>query len=315
MVKNASQLEIAAGLNTKGGPRMNRESSAAVRMSSCLVALPRGRMHLVTSGPRTGHPVILLHGWPGYWFDYRRVIPLVSPQVRVVAPDFLGFGHSDIPSGDPVNAADQQVFAGDVLDLMDRLEIEQAVVVGHDIGSAVAPSLARIAPTRVRGLVLLNPTHPHIGAKRYTPAAQHESWYQHFHLLPLAETLIDGDEARVAAYLGHFYRHWAGEKVITDTELRAVVEMYSRPGAFGASIAWYRARAARRARAANIDEAPVGLPVIALWGDRDPMRPLDHKDGFELTFPAAVSKVLPGVGHFVPAEAPKAVADAIAALA
>ena len=162
-------VEIAAGLNTKGGPRMNRESSAAVRMSSCLVALPRGRMHLVTSGPRTGHPVILLHGWPGYWYDYRRVIPLVSPQVRVVAPDFLGFGHSDIPSGDPVNAADQQVFAGDVLDLMDRLEIEQAVVVGHDIGSAVAPSLARIAPTRVRGLVLLNPTHPHIGPSDIRP--------------------------------------------------------------------------------------------------------------------------------------------------
>lgn len=59
---------------------------------------------------------------------------------------------------------------------------------------------------------------------------------------------------------------------------------------------------------------PIEVPTIALWGDRDPMRPLDHREGSEQAFPRSESQVLPGVGHFVPAEAPDAVVRAIAEL-
>jgi hypothetical protein len=89
----------------------------------------------------------------------------------------------------------------------------------------------------VRGLVLLNPTHPHIGDKHYTPAAQREAWYQHFHLLPLAGQLIDGDRRRVEQYLAHFYTHWAGDTRIDPGELSVVADTYARPGAFTSSIA------------------------------------------------------------------------------
>jgi pimeloyl-ACP methyl ester carboxylesterase len=257
----------------------------------------------------SGAGIVLLHGWPGFSFDYRHVLPSAATLGSVVAPDFFGFGNSDIPTGAAVDVADEQAFASDVVELLDWVGFDRAILVGHDIGSAVAPAVARLAPERVRGLVLLNPTHPYIGDKRNAPAAQREAWYQHFHLLPLAERLLDGHRDRVAIYLQHFYTHWAGARQIEPEELEQVIDVYTRPGAFAASIAWYRARAAARTR----DEKPqsISLPTIALWGERDVMRPLDHLEGFEHAFSHATSRILAEVGHYVPAEAPDAVVGAI----
>jgi pimeloyl-ACP methyl ester carboxylesterase len=281
-----------------------------VALDNDFATLTNGRMHFVAAGRGVG--IVLLHGWPGLWFDYRHVLPLAGQMGRCITPDFLGFGASDPPNGDPVEAADEESFARDILELFDSFGVDDAIVVGHDIGSAVGAALARLAPERVRGLVLLNPTHPNIGDKRYTPDAQREAWYQAFHLLPLAEQMLDGNRDRVEIYLTHFYEHWAGRERITSDELKVVVEAYARPGAFASSIWWYRARAARRSR--QDASTPVEIPTIALWGDRDPMRPLDHREGFERTFPRSESRVLPEVGHFVPAEAPDAVVGAIADL-
>ncbi len=273
-------------------------------------SLRSGSMHYVTAGGGTG--IVLLHGWPGLWFDYRHVLPRAARLGRCIAPDFYGFGDSAAPSGDPLEAADEEAFAKNIIELLDATEVGEAVIVGHDIGSAVGPAMARLAPRRVRGLVLLNPTHPYIGDKRYTPDAQREAWYESFHLLSLAEQLIDGKRRCVELYLTHFYEHWAGRNRISPDELEFVVDAYARPGAFASSIWWYRARARRRSRRA--EPIPVGLPTIALWGDRDPMRPLDHREGFERAFPRSQSRLLAGVGHFVPAEAPDAVAQAIGEL-
>jgi len=199
------------------------------------VTLSRGRLHYVTAGD--GPTSILLHGWPGFWFDYRHVLPAAASVTRGVALDFFGFGASETVSADPVEAADEEALARDVLELLDVLGLERAVIVGHDIGSAVAAAVARLAPARVRGLALMNPTHPYIGAKRFTSAFEREAWYQHFHLLPLAERLIDGDRERVEQYLAHFYGHWAGLRRIEPNECREVVDAYARPGAYASSIA------------------------------------------------------------------------------
>src|SRR5687768_10081230 len=158
-------------------------------------------MHYAAMG--SGPPVVLLHGWPGYWLDYRDVLPRVATFAHAIAPDFFGFGESGrAPAGagavDVVAAAGEEAFAGDVIELLNALSLDRVVLVGQDIGSAVAPAVARLLPERVRGLVLLNPTHPHIGDKRERADSAREAWYQHFHLLPLAEALIDGDRRRVA---------------------------------------------------------------------------------------------------------------------
>ena len=279
-------------------------------MNDEFASLSRGRMHFVTAG--RGGGIVLLHGWPGLWFDYRHVLPRAARIGRCIAPDFYGFGDSDALTGDPVHAADEKSFARDILELLDWVGSDDVVVVGHDIGSAVGPALARLAPQRIRGLVLMNPTHPHIGDKRYTPDAQREAWYQAFHLLPVAEQLIDGKRRCVELYLTHFYEHWAGHNRIAPEELEFVIDAYARPGAFASSIWWYRARAARRTQ--HETPTPIEIPTIALWGDRDPMRPLDHQEGFERAFPRSESRVLTGVGHFVPAESAAAVVEAIAEL-
>jgi pimeloyl-ACP methyl ester carboxylesterase len=279
-------------------------------MRDTFLELSRGRLHLVATG--TGPPIVMLHGWPGFWYDYRRVLPAAAGLGRCLAPDFFGFGESDRLVGEPVDVADEEAFARDIIDLLNALEVERAVIVGHDIGSAVGPAVAHLAPERVRGLVLLNPTHPNIEDKRDRPESLREAWYQSFHLLPLAEQLIDGDRDRVRHYLAHFYEHWAGDARISPDELDRFVDAYAAPGAFVSSIQWYRARAARRLRRKRA--RAVQARTIALWGDSDPMRPLDHREGFDLAFPNSTSHVLAGVGHFVPAEAPAAVITAIAEL-
>jgi pimeloyl-ACP methyl ester carboxylesterase len=279
-------------------------------VNESFVTLPRGRLHYAGEGE--GFPIVMLHGWPGFWFDYRNVLPAAAALGNAIAPDFFGFGYSDTASDDPEEAADEEALARDIIDLLDALDFDRALLVGHDIGSAVAPAVARLEPERVSGLLLLNPTHPYIGAKRFAPTFEREAWYQHFHLLPLADRLIDGHQERVEAYLAHFYERWAGPRKIEPDDLRTVIEAYARPGAFRASIAWYRARPARRYTTEPPD--PIALPTIALWGDSDPMRPLEQRDGFERAFPNATSRILTGVGHFVPAEAPEAVIAAIAEL-
>jgi pimeloyl-ACP methyl ester carboxylesterase len=276
------------------------------------VVLRRGRMHYLSAG--AGTPVVALHGWPGYSAD---LASCATAGVHVRAggrTGFFGFGDSDRLSDPATEPGGEEALAADVIDLLDALAMERVILAGYDVGSAVAPAVARLAPGRVTGLLLLNATHPLIGDKQRSPHMIAESWYQHFHLLRLAPRLLDGNADALRLYLGHFYNHWGGERKLTASQLEKVVEVYARPGAFTASLRWYQARAARRLLAAPASP-PLETATIALWGDRDPMRPLDHREGFEESFPNSESRVLEGVGHFVPHEAPGQVADALRELA
>ena len=89
------------------------------------VDLPRGKMHLVAVGD--GPAVVMLHGWPGFWYDYRRVLPVAGRLSRCVAPDFFGFGQSERIPGDPADVADEVAFAHDIISLLDALELEKVL--------------------------------------------------------------------------------------------------------------------------------------------------------------------------------------------
>ncbi|HEV7467705.1 MAG TPA: alpha/beta hydrolase [Candidatus Dormibacteraeota bacterium] len=277
------------------------------------------RVHYVRHGG--GAPVVLLHGWPGLWYDHRRVIPTLGAEVDVVAPDLRGFGASGAPDLPPETGYGREAQARVVLDLMDALEIDRAVLAGYDVGSAVAQTVARLAPGRVRGLVLGAPLHPGSGARALLPVHQREFWYQDFHRLPLAVELVGRDRVSVEAYLGHFYRHWTGRhETVRPAELAAVVDVYAVPGALDASLNWYRSGAgtletARRA-AAEPAPAPPPLPhpTEVLWGERDPLFPPDWAEGLERTLADHRLRVLPGVGHFIPFEAPDALVQAVRSL-
>jgi pimeloyl-ACP methyl ester carboxylesterase len=263
-----------------------------------------------------GTPVVLLHGWPGSREDYADVrARLADAGADVLVPDLRGFGESDRHADARPAAYGVGGQAASVLGLLAELGLRQAVLVGYDVGSRVAQAMARREPGAARALVVAPPL-PGVGDRILTPEAQREFWYQPFHQLPLADELIDGRPSLVRAYLTHFWLHWSGPRWSpARAALDRLVALYARPGAFAASIGWYRAGAGTVALA-SAERPPrradrLATPTTVLWPDSDPLFPAAWSDRLDDHFEAAELRVLRDVGHFVPLEAPDAVAGAI----
>jgi pimeloyl-ACP methyl ester carboxylesterase len=271
-------------------------------------------------GPEVGTPaVVLLHGWPGDRQDWRAVVPLLQAEGRatVVVPDLRGFGASDAHASEDADAYAAAGQAASVLGLIRELELGPAVLAGYDVGSRVAQQMAREAPDAVRALVLAPPL-PGAGERVLSEGAVREFWYQSFHRLDLAERLIDGSPVAIRAYLEHFWTHWSGPGYTPDpAQLDRLAEVYGAPGAFVASIGWYRAGAGTVARSlaeqAPAPEDRIAAPTTVLWPAHDPLFPAEWSDRLDAFFSAATLTWLPESGHFSPLEAPAEFAAAIAA--
>lgn len=263
----------------------------------------------------SGPAVVCLHGWPGFWIDYRWLRPLLESDADVIAIDLRGFGGSM----DTDMAPEHFGRAGQVRvvrDVMDALGIGQAVLVGYDVGSSVAIQLARESPERVTGLVLGNPMHPASAPLALEPDHRGEFWYQDFHQMRLSSELVDGRPDAVLSYLRHFYGHWGHRAAaFRQDHLDDLVRAYARPLAFSRSVNWYRsgsstvfsALAARDGRF----PPPVRVPASVIWAAADPLFPPPFAEGLAKTLPDHTLRVLDDVGHFVPIEAPEETADAV----
>ncbi len=265
--------------------------------------------------------VVLLHGWPGDRRDWREVVPRLNAvtSCTVLVPDLRGFGASDKHAADPTEAYAAAGQAASVLGLMRELVLQPAapaVIAGYDVGSRVAQRIATDAPAYVGALVLAPPL-PGAGSRVLSEGAGREFWYQSFHRLELAEHLIDGNPAAVRAYLAHFWDHWSGPGYTSDpAELDRLAQAYGAPGAFTASIGWYRAGSGTVARSlaerAPAPEARIAAPTTVLWPGHDPLFPVQWSDRIDEFFSAATVRPLPDAGHFSPLEAPAEFAAAIA---
>jgi len=261
-----------------------------------------------------GPPVLLPHGWPGDRGDWREVVPRLE-GLDVVVPDLRGFGESDKHLEDPATAYSAAAQVRSVVALTEELGLSGLVVAGYDVGSRIAQAVAADRPGLVRGLVVAPPL-PGIGARILSAAAQREFWYQSFHQLDLAEQLIDGRPQAVRAYLAHFWSHWSGPAFeLSDAELDRVAGLYSAPGAFLASIGWYRAGAGSVARSLA-EQAPapadrVHVPTTVLWPGHDPLFPAEWSDRLGEFFDQVRLRMLPSAGHFSPLEAPDVFAEEI----
>jgi pimeloyl-ACP methyl ester carboxylesterase len=159
---------------------------------------------------------------------------------------------------------------------------------------------------------------PGIGDRILSPQAQQEFWYQPFHQLALSTQLIDGQPDMVRVYLRHFWSHWSGPDFELDHEhLEHLVSMYGRPGAFAASVAWYRAGAGSVATSvAERVPAPaarLAVPATVLWPAHDPLFPVPWSDRLDEFFTDARLTCLDGGGHFTPLERPHDFAAAVTA--
>ena len=267
----------------------------------------------------SGPPVVLLHGWPGDRADYREVTRLLSDAAEVIVPDLRGFGESDKHPEPPARAYSAQAQARSVIGLIDELGLKAPLIAGYDIGSRVAQTIARESPDLVSALVV-SPPLPGAGDRVLSAEAQREFWYQAFHQLGVVDEIIDGNRPAVRSYLRHFWSHWSGPDFQQpEAELDRLADLYGAPGAFSASIGWYRAGsgmvATSLAEKAPGPEDRIAVPTTILWPDHDPLFPPSWADRLGDFFSAVTLQALSGVGHFVPLEAAPQFAAAIRASA
>lgn len=223
-------------------------------------------LHAAAAGPPDAPLVILLHGFPEFWYGWRhQIAALAAAGLRILAPDQRGYNLSEKPAGIAAYTLDR--LAEDVLGLADLLGRERFAVVGHDWGGVVAWHLAERSPERVSRAAILNAPHP-ATLRRYAlshPSQLLKSWYVGFFQLPfLPELALRTGDFRV---LRRVLRRSSRRGAFTADDFRAYREAWAQPGALGAGLNWYRAFLRRDARAAP--PAPIRAPVRVIWGDRD----------------------------------------------
>lgn len=223
-------------------------------------------LNVAQAGPSNGDLVILLHGFPEFWYGWRHQIPtLTAAGFRVLAPDQRGYNLSEKPTGLDAYHLDQ--LAADVVGLIDAAGHEQAYLVGHDWGGAVAWWTAMHYPQRLKKLAILNAPHPSV-MRRYIQRSlgqRLKSWYFLFFQLPgLPESLLLMNGARAAESL---FRRTANPGSFDDADIKAYRQAWQQPGAMTGMINWYRSIVQRRP--ASVRDSHVHVPTRILWGAND----------------------------------------------
>lgn len=263
------------------------------------------RLHYVRQG--RGAPLLLLHGWPGFWYEWAPVIPGLAARHDVIVPDLRGFAYSDKPDVPPEEGYSREFAAREVAAFVRGLGLKSVAIVAHDIGATVAQPMALMFRELVTRLVLFDPPYPGIGRRWREPSHTREIWYQIFHTQPWAHEVVGASREATRTYLRHFLTHWSGKKDwVTDAELEHWVDAYSRPGALRGGFAWYKAFDRVRTRQADVpaEKLRITQPTLVLWGDSDSILPIEWADRLPEYFASLTLKRVDGVGHFMMREAP-----------
>lgn len=247
------------------------------------------RLHTMLAGPKSGPPVILLHGFPEFWRCWIKQLPaLVEAGFRVIISDQRGYNLSDKPEGIKNYRIDELV--KDIIELIDALDYQKVNLVGHDWGAVVSWMLAYQHPERLQRLSILNVPHPLVMRRFVTRDFEQmrRSWYAFFFQLPwLPEMGIRANNWRgaVSALRGSGKIH-----TFTNDDIQIYKEAWSQPGAMTAMINWYRAV---RYQMKLPNEMRIKVPTLMMWGVKDVAlthrmaRPsIDHcEDGKLIFFP------------------------------
>ncbi|MDP6764218.1 MAG: alpha/beta hydrolase [Planctomycetota bacterium] len=264
------------------------------------------RLHYASLGE--GPLVVMLHGFPDWWYTWRHQMEALAADHRVVALDMRGYNLSDSPAGVESYAID--VLTGDVLALLDELGSERAVIVGHDWGGAVAWSFAIQHPERTAGLVVCNMPHPGCLQREFSRAGSGQFEAGQYARDFQAEGAHEALSAEKLA-------SW-----VTDPEARALtIEAFERSD-FEAMLHYYKANYPRPDSPPVFPDDPRSLPaaarvaasVLMIFGLEDTaLLPSTLNDTWRWLAGDLTLVTIPGAGHFVQQDAADLVSRSIAA--
>jgi pimeloyl-ACP methyl ester carboxylesterase len=264
------------------------------------------RLHYVEAGD--GPLVVLLHGFPEFWFSWRSQIPaLAAAGFRVVAPDMRGYNLSARPAG--VAAYDVDRLATDVRDLIRERGADRAFVAGHDWGAEAAWVTAANHPEVVERLAILNAPHPRraLHAVR-RPRQLVRSWYLIFFQLPwLPEELARRNRWW---FFRSFFAPHARPGALSPQDVERYVEAWSQAGAATAMINYYRALFRETPSRAEARIRPVQAPTLVIWGEHDRFLGAELAEPDHADVPRLERVVrLPAASHWVHHDEPERVAE------
>jgi pimeloyl-ACP methyl ester carboxylesterase len=278
------------------------ETGSGAGFESGSAAVNGTTLHYVRGGH--GPAIILIHGFPQDWLEYRSIMPRLAEHFTVVAVDLRGIGGSRAAE----SGYDSQNLATDIEQLAEKLKLDHPYIVGHDLGGQVAFAFIQNYPRGARGAMILDTTLPGI-------AGWHESlngpsvWHVGFMQAPgLAEQLVEG---RQGAFLGYFFQF----AKLTPAEQQHYRAAYGTSAAIKAAFEMYRAFPANE-KAATAKRGPNPTPVVIATGEKSPFAGLASKMADDLKvqgFASVEVTSIPGAVHYVVEDAPDAVAELIEA--
>jgi pimeloyl-ACP methyl ester carboxylesterase len=269
------------------------------------------RVHVAEAGPADAPPVVMLHGWPQHWWCWRHVVPLLSDRYRLVLPDLRGHGWTDAPP----QGYDKEQLATDLLATLDALGLERTALVGHDWGGWTGFLSCLRAPERFSAFLALGIVHPW-----QTPSlARALNAWRAAYQLPLStpglgqlalrstpavvETVVRAGSVRREAF--------------TAADLRLFGQVLQEPARARATVALYRTFLLHESRdvvGGRYADERLTVPTRLVVGAGDLVAAGPFLDGWQAHADDMAVEVLPGVGHFVPEEAPDDVAERARAL-
>lgn len=235
-------------------------------MDSTLISLNGIRLHVIQEGPDDGRLVILLHGFPEFWYCWKEQIePLASAGFRVLAPDQRGYNLSSKPLD--VVSYRLEAAARDILGLMDSLGGQQATIVGHDWGGGVGWWLAAHFPERVERLAILNMPHPLVIQRTLlrSPRQVFRSLYAAFFQFPwLPEAILRNNDWDL---LVKNLLATSRPGTFSEADFEQYRRAWWQKGAMTGMLNWYRANL--RYRPEFPYEGNIHVPTLIIWGARD----------------------------------------------
>jgi pimeloyl-ACP methyl ester carboxylesterase len=254
------------------------------------------QLHYVIGGQ--GDPMVLLHGWPETWYEWRHIIPeLIANNYTVIAPDMRGLGDSE----KPLTGYDKKTIAEDIYQLVKKLGYSKIYIVAHDWGGPVAYSYAAAHPGNVSKMIILDTLLPGFGFEEAGNFSPNGIWHFSFHAVrDLPEKLIDGKED---VYLNWFYDYGSyNQSAITPEAREEYIKQYSKPGAMRAGFEYYRAVFEDIKQNKEYGKEKLEIPIFTIGGEAAIGNATTTS--FQKVANNVTGITLPNTGHFIPEERP-----------